>query len=167
MRAVMILFFLLPLMSCGVLASDSERTRSEPLAQGYTPCNELPGERDGVICHPNQYCQDPELEWCFSGCLSDDNCSHEQLCVKNKGANVGNCIAADELPDREPDLEPGYTQCGDPTTPARYQICQPSQHCGDYGFGHCFAGCLSEYNCTEQQVCEKQPGENVGVCVNR
>ena len=154
--------FLLLILLTGCVPAGDDR----PLAQGFTPCNELPGERDGIICHPNQYCADPHLQWCHRGCLSDDNCSQEQICVKNRGSHLGSCLAIDALPEEDPQLDPGYTTCGDPATPARYEICHPSQHCYSDRDGTCAAGCLSELNCTDHQICEKLPGENVGVCVH-
>lgn len=147
--------------ACGSMGDREDRT----LAQGYTPCNDFPDPESGVICHPNQYCASQNLNWCHTGCLSDDNCSHEQICVKSHAADTGRCTDVETLPDPDPDLDPGYTQCGDPTDPLHYSICQPSQYCYSAYFGDCSGGCLSEDNCTERQLCEKQPGENLGVCV--
>ncbi len=159
------LLFALFLVPVGCAEDYDDDTR---LARGYTPCNDLPNPENGVICHPNQYCASQKNGWCHTGCLSDDNCSHEQVCAKNSGQNWGTCTDLATFPAvDEEDLDPGYTACGNPQTPARFEICQPSQHCGSWTFGDCWSGCLSEDNCTENQDCAKSPGENVGVCVCR
>lgn len=152
------------LLPACVLVDDDGFDDRRTLAQGYTPCNDAPLPTDGVICAPNQYCADQKLNWCFRGCLSDDNCSSEQICSKGHGDDVGTCITWDDARPIYDDLEPGYTKCGDERIPADFAICQPSQYCAIYREGSCASGCLSEDNCTENQQCIKQPGENVGVC---
>ncbi|WP_230467531.1 hypothetical protein [Lujinxingia vulgaris] len=156
------------LSSCGPLfdgepgPGDERRT----LAQGYTPCNDFPEPSRGVICHPSQYCSSQILSICHNGCLSQDNCSHEQFCLKTGSQRVGTCVDHATYEDRRrgEDLEPGYTACGDPDNPSRFAICHPSQYCSSDYFGQCSSGCLSEHNCTELQVCIKEAGENVGTC---
>lgn len=144
---------------------DYEFDQTRQLAQGYTPCNDAPDATEGVICTPNQYCGDQQLAWCFTGCLSDDNCSTEQICSKRPGRDVGTCIAWEDAQPIYDELEPGYTTCGDERVPSAFEICQPSQHCYSHRTGECAEGCLSEDNCTENQDCVKAPGENRGVCV--
>ncbi len=163
MKLVLLALLTIFAVACVEMDDDTGHLESRTLAQGYTPCNDFPNPESGVICHPNQYCAHQQNNWCHTGCLSNDNCSHDQLCVKNHG-NIGECVAIDSMPDPNPVLEPGYTQCGDPAKPKRYAICQPSQYCYSDYFGDCSLGCLSEDNCTENQRCEKPEGENVGVC---
>ena len=137
----------------------------QQLAQGYTPCNDYPNPTYGVICHPNQYCGSQSMGWCFRGCLSEDNCTENQVCVKD-GRDVGTCISHEEYEVRtgQTELDPGFTSCGNPSS-SRHSICQPGQYCADSTWGHCYLGCLSELNCTENQFCEKEPGEHLGICV--
>lgn len=161
MRKWIVGVMVLTITGCGFMEERESRT----LAAGYTPCNDAPNPEDGVICHPNQYCASQKHNWCYTGCLSDDNCSHEQICVKSHSNNYGACMEAATLPDPNPDLKPGYTQCGDPYDPHYYEICQPSQYCYSSFLGDCSGGCLSEENCTDNQICAKEAGENVGVCV--
>lgn len=52
----------------------------------------------------------------------------------------------------------GFTSCGQVT-------CQPGQYCYDEIFDDCRNGCLSDLNCTDNQVCDKS-GTDVGVCEN-
>lgn len=139
---------------------------SRTLAQGYTPCSDYPNPTHGVICHPSQYCSSQNLGICHTGCLSQDNCSHEQFCLKTDNQRVGTCIDHETYEARRTgeDLDPGYTACGDPDTPSRFSVCHPSQHCSSDYFGQCSAGCLSEHNCTELQECVKASGENLGTC---
>lgn len=136
------------------------------LAQGYTPCNDYPDPTYGVICHPNQYCGHQGMGWCFRGCLSEDNCTENQVCVKD-GRDVGTCISEEEYAarNRGEDLDPGFTACGDPAS-SRFSICQPGQYCASAYWGSCELGCLSEVNCTENQICEKDAGEHLGICIS-
>ncbi len=166
MRIISLLCGLLFVCGCIGLDQDGyEHQDGRSLAQGYTPCNDAPGDDpEGVICSPNQYCGDQKLNWCFRGCLSEDNCSTEQICSKKPGQNVGQCLAWDDVAPVQRDLDPGYTACGDERIPVAFEICQPSQYCASYRDGRCYAGCLSEDNCTENQTCEKEVGSNAGVC---
>ena len=159
----LVCFSLLFVTACGVLDDDPHR---RTLAAGYTPCNDAPNPESGVVCHPNQYCADQKRNWCFQGCLSDDNCSLEQICVKKPSFSTGDCMAIDDLPEESPELEPGYTECGDSSLPSNYSICHPSQYCYSHRYGDCSSGCLSELNCTGRQDCIKEPGENTGVCMS-
>lgn len=159
------------LAACGCLGLDGDSGSSEggfdetrTLAQGYTPCNDGPDPTTGVVCTPNQYCGWQKYAWCFTGCLSDDNCSTEQICSKKVDHDVGRCIAWDDVAPAELNLEPGYTECGDQRIPDSFAVCQPSQHCQSYRYGICAPGCLSEDNCTENQTCQKTD-DNTGICV--
>lgn len=174
LRSTSILFLLMSsllallLSGCGPFfdADPGPGDERRALAQGYTPCNDFPDPSRGVICHPSQYCSSQILSICHNGCLSQDNCSHEQFCLKTGSERVGTCVdhATYEERRRGEDLEPGYTACGDPDSPSRFAICHPSQYCSSDYFGQCSGGCLSEHNCTELQVCIKEAGENVGTC---
>ncbi len=163
-------YFLLSALAfvCGCIGLDDDGYNHQDgraLAQGYTPCNDAPGANpEGVICSPNQYCGDQKMNWCFRGCLSDDNCSDEQICSKKPGNNVGSCLTWEDIQPVQRDLDPGYTACGDERIPVAFEICQPSQHCESYRDGRCVSGCLSEDNCTENQTCQKDEGKNTGVC---
>ena len=138
--------------------SESERS-SERLASGYTPCGDEPDQSYGVICHPNQYCSSQSLAICRQGCLSNDNCTDEQRCVKDDGDDVGRCIDRDAIAGDE--LGAGYTSCGDGLAET---ICHPNQYCDDPGRGQCELGCLSSDNCTDEQWCDKGDGDHVGIC---
>ena len=158
--------FMLLTAGCGDLIMGTQEREDRKLAQGYTPCNDFPDPTNGVICHPNQYCSSQRLGICHTGCLSEDNCSEEQTCVKQSNRSIGTCLSREEQESRRTgeDLDPGYTACGDDNNPSRFQICHPNQYCYSDYFGSCSLGCLSEHNCTEQQRCVKQPGEHIGVC---
>ncbi|MBA2663570.1 MAG: hypothetical protein H0U74_14875 [Bradymonadaceae bacterium] len=161
---------LLPL-GCGVMADtggDREDREDRKLAQGYTPCNDFPNPTYGVICHPNQYCGSQRFGTCYTGCLSDDNCTDEQACYKSSGQNLGTCTSRALLEARRTgeNLDPGYTSCGDPLNASRFAICHPGQYCSSDYFGSCTLGCLSELNCTERQDCVKAPTKHVGACTS-
>lgn len=151
-----------PESSSGQSSATGERPTQ--LAPGYTPCNDYPNPTYGVICHPNQYCGNQSFGRCYTGCLSEDNCTENQACVKN-GRSIGTCISNDELEGRAEgqELDEGYTACGNPGT-TRYSVCHPGQYCSSSYWGDCSLGCLSERNCTENQYCEKQSGAHVGIC---
>ncbi len=70
------------------LGCDEESTKKEG-NQGFTACGDFPS--GPVTCQPGQYCEDPIFSKCESGCLSNDNCSADQECVKTGGDNVGSC----------------------------------------------------------------------------
>lgn len=90
-----LLVFSVAIAGCGELVDpigpgggDDDRR----LAQGFTPCGDFlapPGEK--VICHPNQYCADATFSDCATGCLSEYNCTENQICVKEPGEDVGSC----------------------------------------------------------------------------
>lgn len=90
---IALLLALFALTGCGefddaITGADDDRH----LAQGFTPCGDFlapPGER--VICNPNQYCSDATFSECTTGCLSEYNCTENQVCVKEDGADVGSC----------------------------------------------------------------------------
>lgn len=148
-------------------ARERDEREDRALAQGYTPCNDFPDPTYGVICHPNQYCGSQRFGTCYSGCLSEDNCTEEQVCIKRSGRNTGSCVSRESLEERRSteNLDPGYTACGDPTYDSRFAICHPGQYCESDYWGSCSLGCLSEYNCTERQYCDKSTREHVGVCM--
>jgi len=58
----------------------------------------------------------------------------------------------------------GVTDCTPPGLET--VVCQAGQYCADAVFGECQNGCLSNDNCTSEQVCEKAGGMNVGSCQN-
>lgn len=152
---------------CGELVDLPTGERdSKRLAPGYTPCGDEPNQTHGVICHPNQYCSDQFFATCSTGCLSEDNCTEEQTCYKEDGEDVGTCVDNDDLEDGEIDdgLDPGYTSCGDGYSET---TCHPNQYCADDDWGDCELGCLSGENCTDDQRCEKESGEDVGTCVEK
>lgn len=60
-------------------------------------------------------------------------------------------------------LQPGYTECGDFIDD---EPCQPGQFCVDSTFNECEPGCTSDVNCASNQVCVKEYGDQVGVCLN-
>lgn len=160
MQRWLMIVLALTFSACGLVVDRESRV----LAAGYTPCNDFPDPTDGVVCHPNQYCASQKNQWCSTGCLSDDNCSLEQICVKSHSQNSGQCMAIDTLPDPDPDLSPGQTQCGDPTDPNHYEICEPSHYCYSYYFGDCSRGCASDANCPLYELCIKPKGESIGAC---
>lgn len=149
--------------ACGEMVGDDSPDR---LAQGYTPCGDYPDQTYGVVCHPNQYCLSHSMGWCSSGCLSNDNCAEEQTCVKKGSQNVGTCLAPEETTglSQSGELEPGYTLCGTSSDSRKTVVCHPSQYCDSDYWGTCSMGCLSEYNCTDTQICIKEEGENIGTC---
>ena len=134
------------------------------LAPGYTPCGDYPDQTNGVICHPNQYCLSHSMAWCGSGCLSDDNCTEEQHCVKRGDRDVGTCQSTDIVDDEERELLPGYTVCGDDPDSRKTITCHPNHYCSSQYWGECSLGCVSEYNCTDNQICVKSEGDGVGHC---
>lgn len=64
-------------------ATSNSNTNSQPPQQGFTECG-------SIKCQPGQYCYDPNLDDCRSGCLSNINCASDQTCEKGV-AKVGNC----------------------------------------------------------------------------
>lgn len=61
---------------------------------GYTACGTFfasHGEKNQ--CQPGSWCADATFSKCAPGCLSDQNCSGEQVCVKGAGQNLGTCQA--------------------------------------------------------------------------
>ena len=59
----------------------------------------------------------------------------------------------------------GYTECGDFFAPAGdVNTCQPGSFCSDATFSKCAPGCLSDQNCSPEQVCVKQHARNRGTC---
>ena len=97
-RLLLPLFFaiLLVTVGCGEFIDPFDRSDGRHLAQGFTPCGDFlapPGEK--VICNPNQYCADATFSKCFTGCLSEYNCTENQRCVKEVGEDVGYCKQLD------------------------------------------------------------------------
>jgi hypothetical protein len=61
---------------------------------GYTECGDFfAPDGDVNTCQPGSFCTNPTFSTCSPGCLSDQNCSGEQLCVKDAGRNRGTCQA--------------------------------------------------------------------------
>lgn len=58
----------------------------------------------------------------------------------------------------------GMTDCGMFGDEA--VVCQAGQYCQDQVLSTCVNGCLSNDNCTSEQTCEKESGEEVGTCQN-
>lgn len=59
---------------------------------GITPCGNFP-DQVAKSCQASQYCQDEGFSKCAAGCLSDNNCTQNQTCIKAGGANEGTCQA--------------------------------------------------------------------------
>lgn len=57
---------------------------------GITPCGNFP-DQVAKSCQASQYCQDEGFSKCAAGCLSDNNCTENQTCIKAGGANEGTC----------------------------------------------------------------------------
>jgi len=57
----------------------------------------------------------------------------------------------------------GITACGN-FPDQQPKSCQAGQYCADEGFSECLNGCLSNVNCTSDQSCIKEAGQNVGTC---
>lgn len=57
---------------------------------GITPCGNFP-DQVAKSCQASQYCQDEGFSKCAAGCLSDNNCTENQTCIKTGGANEGTC----------------------------------------------------------------------------
>lgn len=60
-------------------------------SNGITPCGNFGGS--AKQCIAGQYCQDETLSICANGCLSDTNCTSDQLCSKEASQNIGSCQA--------------------------------------------------------------------------
>lgn len=59
----------------------------------------------------------------------------------------------------------GYTTCGDFFAPGRgVNQCHPGSYCSNATFSKCTPGCLSDQNCSQEQVCQKHPGQPTGTC---
>ena len=59
----------------------------------------------------------------------------------------------------------GYTTCGDFFAPGNgVNQCQPGSYCSNATFSQCTPGCLSDQNCSSEQVCQKHPGQPTGTC---
>ncbi|MBL8957059.1 MAG: hypothetical protein JNK82_40170 [Myxococcaceae bacterium] len=57
-----------------------------PQRTGVTSCGTTNKE-----CQAGQYCSDETFGYCSAGCLSNNNCSAEQQCIKPAGVNEGTC----------------------------------------------------------------------------
>ena len=173
MRWMMVVLLSVGLMGCEEFwddmedSSSSEGYESRKLAPGYTPCNDAPEPTNGVVCHPNQYCSSQHLSICRQGCLSDDNCTETQRCIKDVGADLGSCVSLEDLGEsgevERDDSNRGYTSCGSGSSKVE---CHPNQYCADTRWGECELGCLSDDNCASNQFCDKLAGEHVGSCLN-
>ncbi len=59
---------------------------------GASPRNGITGcGTTGKVCQAGQYCSDETFGYCSAGCLSNNNCSSEQECIKPAGQNEGTC----------------------------------------------------------------------------
>ena len=72
----------------------------------------------------------------------------------------------DGIDDEQQRLAPGYTPCGDAPDDTNTVICHPNQYCASQTFARCEEGCLSNDNCTDDQHCFKEYGEDIGTCVD-
>ena len=62
-------------------------------------------------------------------------------------------------------LAQGFTPCGTFMAPPDGSItCHPGTYCADAIFSECNMGCTSQFNCTEEEICQKLPGQHVGTC---
>ena len=62
-------------------------------------------------------------------------------------------------------LAQGFTPCGDFLAPfAQSVTCHPNQYCANVTFSNCELGCLSNYNCSDDQFCIKEEGTDIGSC---
>lgn len=64
--------------------------------KGFTKCG-------AITCRPNQYCN-PNIERCNLGCLSDLNCTDNQVCTKRKGSDSGECTNKTTPPPKPKDM---------------------------------------------------------------
>ena len=63
---------------------------------GYTPCGDFLADHGTQNrCQPGQFCSDATFSSCSLGCLSDTNCSSDQVCLKDSVNQVGVCQNAD------------------------------------------------------------------------
>ena len=59
------------------------------MGDGVSDCT--PPGLEAVVCQAGQYCADSVFGQCENGCLSNDNCTSEQVCEKAEGMDVGTC----------------------------------------------------------------------------
>lgn len=139
----------------------------EPVSSGQTSCGSL-ATGESVSCQPSQYCADSILTRCESGCLSDMNCTGNETCAKESGQNSGFCQRKSGAEGQPPDdpARSGMTTCGFDFSGADVS-CQPSQHCADSTLARCEAGCLSDFNCPNNDLCIKDAMQSVGTCEAR
>lgn len=84
------LLLILPALGCSEFFHSPDDRR---LAQGFTPCGDfLAPWGQTNHCNPNQYCADVTFSTCTLGCLSEFNCTRNQVCVKDWGEDVGSCV---------------------------------------------------------------------------
>lgn len=70
--------------------TNNKQTNNQTKRDGQVKCGTgVMGEE--VKCSANQYCADAVLARCEIGCLSDDNCTFEQKCIKESAKNIGTC----------------------------------------------------------------------------
>lgn len=69
-------------------SAEGDDTGTPDGANGTTPC--APPGLD-TVCQAGQYCEDAVLAMCTNGCLSNENCTSEQTCIKEPGMDVGSC----------------------------------------------------------------------------
>jgi hypothetical protein len=97
-------------------------------------------------------------------CESDDG--DDSMGDGDTSDSNGDGDAGDGDPgDGDGDTGDGTTDCTPPGLPDPV-TCQAGQYCADPVLAMCENGCLSNANCLPNQICEKQPGIDVGTCQN-
>jgi hypothetical protein len=124
--------------------SDSSDDGGIPTGNGVTPCGNFPDEMP-KSCQAGQYCVDEILSDCSNGCLSDTNCTDDQLCVKESGEDVGSC-----------QTEGTATTCE--AVCEKLQACDPSvtdTQCNQFcsGVNDACRACVVEANCGDDEAC--------------
>jgi hypothetical protein len=112
-------------------------TGGSSTSPGVTSCGNFPDQLPKT-CIAGQYCEDEIVSKCTSGCLSEANCTDNQLCVKTSG-NVGDCQAKPSGKDCAAFLAK-CTACGGGAQ-CTQQMCDAlSTEC---------VNCVKDINCTD------------------
>ena len=129
------------LATVGVIACGSDDTSGASSTSGGGSNRTGVTECGGVTCSAGQYCDNLI---CKNGCLSDDNCTGTQTCVKKSGDNVGSCQT---------------TQTGGGTTTA-----PPTKNCTSFITWCEKCGGGDKASCTDQ--CDKLASATCTACMD-
>ena len=100
-----------------------------------------------------------------SPCCGGETVVHHEGYAHDHGYDRGEVEYVEEETTTYAHSYSGYTACGDFFAPGRgVNQCHPGSYCSNATFSQCTPGCLSDQNCSPEQVCQKHPGHPIGTC---